>query len=95
VNYFMDGEGWSTIGGHRIEWGPGDLVFIAPAWEVHHHASGDRPVYQLAVQDNPLHLAMGSLVWQEDLRDRPRLLGAEPGFTTNRHALTATAEPGS
>ena len=44
-------------------------------------------MYQLAVQDNPFHLAMGSLVWQEDLGTPPRLLGAEPGFTTNRHLV--------
>ena len=84
VNYFIDGSGWSTVGGHRIEWSAGDLIFIAPAWEVHHHASNDRDVYQLAVQDNPLHLAMGSLLWQEDLKEPARLLGAEAGFVTNR-----------
>jgi hypothetical protein len=34
---------------------------------------------------------MGSLVWQEDLTLPPRLLGAEEGFTTNRHTIgTAT-----
>jgi gentisate 1,2-dioxygenase len=91
INYFLDGDGWSTIDGDRIEWGAGDLVFIAPSWLVHHHASGAQDVHQLAVQDNPLHLAMGSLLWQEDLALPPRLLGAEEGFTTNRHALgTAT-----
>jgi gentisate 1,2-dioxygenase len=91
VNYFIEGSGWSTVGGRRIEWSAGDLVFIAPAWTVHHHASGDQPVYQLAVQDNPLHLAMGSLLWQEDLQEPPRLLGAGPGFRTNRHLV----EPGT
>jgi gentisate 1,2-dioxygenase len=87
VNYFMDGTGWSTVGGTRVEWGPGDLIFIAPSWEVHHHASGEQDVYQLAVQDNPLHLAMGSLVWQEDLQEPVKLLGGEPGFVTNRDVL--------
>jgi len=93
VNYFIDGAGWSTVDGHRIEWEGGDLVFIAPSWAVHHHASTERPVYQLAVQDNPLHLAMGSLVWQEDLREPPRLLGAEPGFTTNRDSVEPPSTP--
>jgi gentisate 1,2-dioxygenase len=93
VNYFMDGSGWSTIDGQRVEWAGGDLVFIAPSWAVHHHASDERDVYQLAVQDNPLHLAMGSLVWQEDLREPVRLLGAEPGFTTNRDAVEQTTAP--
>ena len=87
VNYFFEGSGWSTIDGRRITWDAGDIVLLASAWAVHHHASDDRPVFQLAVQDNPLHLAMGSLVWQENLREPPRLLGVEPGFTTNRHAV--------
>jgi gentisate 1,2-dioxygenase len=87
VNYFISGRGWSTVDGERIDWSAGDLVFIAPGWATHHHASGPEPVQQLAVQDNPLHLAMGSLVWQEDLAEPPRLLGAEPGFTTNRDSL--------
>lgn len=90
VNYFLDGSGWSTVDGHRIEWDGGDLVFIAPSWAVHHHASDQRDVYQFAVQDNPLHLAMGSLVWQEDLREPVRLLGAEAGFETNRHSVERT-----
>jgi gentisate 1,2-dioxygenase len=88
VNYFIAGRGWSVVDGRRIEWSAGDLVFIAPGWATHHHASGPEPVQQLAVQDNPLHLAMGSLVWQEDLAEAPRLLGAEPGFSTNRDSLT-------
>jgi gentisate 1,2-dioxygenase len=93
VNYFFEGTGWSTVDGHRITWEGGDLVFIAPSWAVHHHASDDRPVYQLAVQDNPLHLAMGSLVWQEDLHEPPRLLGAEPGFITNRDSVEPSTTP--
>ncbi|MEY2451309.1 MAG: hypothetical protein QOD92_883 [Acidimicrobiaceae bacterium] len=91
VNYFLEGSGWSTVDGTRIEWEGGDLVFIAPSWAVHHHASSEQPVYQLAVQDNPMHLAMGSLVWQEDLREPPLLLGTEPGFTTNRDSIEPTS----
>jgi gentisate 1,2-dioxygenase len=91
VNYFLDGSGWSTVDGSRIEWEGGDLVFIAPSWAVHHHASSEQPVYQLAVQDNPMHLAMGSLVWQEDLREPPLLLGTETGFTTNRDSVEPTS----
>ena len=93
VNYFLDGAGWSTVDGSRIEWEGGDLVFIAPSWAVHHHASSELPVYQLAVQDNPMHLAMGSLVWQEDLRENALLLGTEPGFTTNRDSIEPTSAP--
>ena len=87
VNYFFSGNGWSTINGERVEWSEGDLVFAAPGWTAHHHASGADDVYQMAVQDNPIHLAMGSLLWQEDFDATPKLLGIEPGFTTNRHIL--------
>jgi gentisate 1,2-dioxygenase len=90
VNYFIQGAGHSRIGGRHVTWEGGDLIFVAPSWEVHHHTSGDEPVYQLAVQDNPLHLGMGSLLWQEDLREPPKVLGAEPGFLTNRHDVEAT-----
>ena len=36
------------------------------------------------MQDQPLNIAMESLLWQEDLKRPPRVLGAEPGFATNR-----------
>jgi gentisate 1,2-dioxygenase len=54
---------------------------------VHHHASNDEPVYELTIQDSPAHLATDSLLWQEDLKRPPRLLGSHPGFETNRSTL--------
>ena len=36
------------------------------------------------IQDQPLHLALASLLWQEDLRQPIKLLGVHPGFVTNR-----------
>ncbi|MEO7398493.1 MAG: cupin domain-containing protein [Ilumatobacteraceae bacterium] len=83
INYFFRGSGWSRIGGQRYEWEAGDLMLTAPGWMIHHHASddGDR-VYELTVQDQPLNIAMESLLWQEDLKHPPRVLGSESGFTT-------------
>lgn len=86
INYFFQGSGWSRIGGRRYEWETGDLVFTAPGWMTHNHASGPDPVYEITVQDFPFHLAMDSLMWQEDLRRPPRLLGSHSGFQTNRSA---------
>ena len=85
INYFFHGSGWSRVGGQRYEWGPGDLMLTAPGWMIHHHASddGDR-VYELTVQDQPLNIAMESLLWQEDLKRPARVLGSESGFATNR-----------
>jgi len=59
-------------------------MLSAPGWAVHNHASNDEDVYELTIQDQPLHLALGSLLWQEDLREAPRLLGMNSGFVTNR-----------
>ena len=85
INYFFHGRGHSHIAGRRYEWHAGDLMFTAPGWAIHHHASDhDDHVYELTIQDQPFHLAMESLLWQEDLRRPARLLGSEPGFTTNR-----------
>jgi gentisate 1,2-dioxygenase len=85
INYFFRGTGWSRVGGRRYQWGPGDLMLTAPGWMIHHHASDETDrVYELTVQDQPLHIAMESLLWQEDLKRPARLLGAEEGFVTNR-----------
>jgi gentisate 1,2-dioxygenase len=84
INYFFGGSGWSRIAGQRYEWSAGDLMLTAPGWAIHHHASDeDDPVYELTIQDSPLHLSMDSLMWQEDMKDAPRLLGSQPGFDTN------------
>ena len=67
-------------------------MLTAPGWVIHHHASGpDERVYELTVQDQPLNIAMESLLWQEDLKRPPRVLGAEPGFATNRTDETASS----
>lgn len=87
INYFFAGSGWSRVAGRRYEWSAGDLMLTAPGWAIHNHASNDEPVYELTIQDSPLHLAMDSLMWQEDLKNPPRLLGSQPGFETNREDI--------
>ena len=84
INYFFAGSGRSVVDGVRYEWKAGDLMLSAPGWAVHNHASDDEPVYELTVQDSPAHIAMESLLWQEDLGRPPAVLGAERGFATNR-----------
>jgi len=88
INYFFEGSGYSVVGGRTVEWKAGDLMLSAPGWAVHHHASHDKAVYELTIQDSPLHLAMDSLLWQENLRTKPILLGSHRGFDTNRVELT-------
>ena len=59
----------------------------APGWAIHNHSSNDESVYELTIQDSPLNIAMGSLLWQEDLSHPMEALGATGGFSTNREAV--------
>ncbi len=88
VNYYFQGKGYSTVEGKRYEWEAGDLMLSAPGWAIHNHASKDEDVYELTIQDQPMHLALGSLIWQEDLTSEPRLLGLSTGFSTNRNSTS-------
>ncbi|HEY3026107.1 MAG TPA: AraC family ligand binding domain-containing protein [Pyrinomonadaceae bacterium] len=88
INYYFQGSGYSTVEGQRYEWKAGDLMLSAPGWAVHNHASNNEDVYELTIQDQPMHLALGSLLWHEDLRGEPRLLGLRKGFATNRSGFT-------
>jgi gentisate 1,2-dioxygenase len=87
INYFFSGSGDSLVAGRRYEWRAGDLMLTAPGWAIHRHASHDDDVYELTIQDSPLNLAMDSLLWQEDLKHPPRLLGTSKGFATNKSEI--------
>ncbi len=87
INYYFAGSGYSTVQGKKYHWAAGDLMLSAPGWAIHNHASKDEDVYELTIQDQPVHIAMSSLLWQEDLKGEPRLLGVDSGFLTNRAAV--------
>jgi gentisate 1,2-dioxygenase len=87
INYFFSGSGWSRVSGRRYEWAAGDLMLSAPGWAIHNHASNGEPVYELTIQDSPFHIAGDSLMWQENLKQAPILLGSHPGWETNRGAI--------
>lgn len=84
INYFFAGRGFSVIQGERYEWKAGDLMLTAPGWAIHNHASYEDDVYELTIQDSPLNIWMGSLLWQENLSHPMEALGATGGFATNR-----------
>ncbi len=84
INYYFAGAGRSTVDGKVLEWKAGDLMMSAPGLAVHNHASYDQPVYELTIQDSPLHINMDSLLWQESLKSPMVLLGSHAGFNTNR-----------
>ena len=86
INYYFHGRGRSTVEGKVYEWKSGDLMLSAPGWAIHNHASYDEPVYELTIQDQPMNIAMESLLWQESLKQPLAVLGVEHGFATNREA---------
>jgi gentisate 1,2-dioxygenase len=91
VNYIFAGRGWSIVGGQRYEWGAGDLMLTAPGWMNHGHASHEgEDVYELTIQDSPLQIAIGSLLWVENLRnERTEALGVTKGYETNAEQVLA------
>jgi gentisate 1,2-dioxygenase len=84
INYYFAGRGRSTVEGKIYEWKAGDLMLSAPGWAVHNHASYDEAVYELTVQDQPMHIALESILWQESLKLPLAVLGQQEGFQTNR-----------
>ena len=86
INYYFHGSGRSTVEGKVYQWKAGDLMLSAPGWAVHNHASYDDYVYELTVQDQPLNIAMESLLWQESLKLPMAVLGVQEGVGTNRAA---------
>ncbi|KAB2790326.1 hypothetical protein F9L06_24970 [Brucella anthropi] len=81
INYHIRGYGYSLVGGERIDWKQGDLLFSAPSWVEHAHYHGEEGWTVLTVQDHPLHISMGSLLWQENPDDPILSLGNEKGQT--------------
>lgn len=92
INYIFTGRGWSIVGGRRYEWGAGDLMLTAPGWMNHGHATYEgEDVYELTIQDSPLQIAIGSLLWVENLKDdRTEALGVTKGYETNRSELVGS-----
>jgi gentisate 1,2-dioxygenase len=86
INYYFQGSGYSVVEGVKYPWKAGDLMLSAPGWAVHNHAALDEDVYELTIQDSPLNIWMGSLLWQESLDQPIEALGTHEGFTTNRPA---------
>jgi len=86
INYYFSGSGYSVVEGTKYAWKAGDLMLSAPGWAIHNHASFDEDVYELTIQDSPLNIWMGSLLWQENLHQPLEALGSTGGFTTNRPA---------
>ena len=79
INYHTRGSGRSVVNGESVEWKGGDLLYSAPGWSEHAHYWNEEGWTVITVQDHPMHIAMGSLLWQEDMRGPIYALGLEPG----------------
>lgn len=79
INYHIRGSGFSVVDGKRIDWKAGDLLLSAPSWTEHAHYHGEDGCTVLTVQDHPLHISMGSLLWQENMAAPILSLGNEDG----------------
>ena len=84
INYYFGGAGHSVVQGDRLDWKAGDLMFSAPGWAIHNHATDVGPVYEMTIQDMPFCINTDALLWQEDLKGPISLLGSHAGFETNR-----------
>ncbi len=89
INYYFAGRGYSIVEGEKYSWQAGDLMLSAPGWAIHNHASLEEGVYELTIQDSPLNIWMGSLLWQERLDQPIESLGMTGGFSTNRSVPAA------
>jgi gentisate 1,2-dioxygenase len=79
INYHTRGFGYSIVDGKRIDWKAGDLLFSAPSWLEHAHYTGEEGWTVLTVQDHPLQISLGSLLWQENPDQQIFSLGNEEG----------------
>src|SRR3546814_17687625 len=74
-------------------------MLSAPGWAEHAHYMGSpdgSPIDQatLTVQDHPMHIAMESLIWQEELDGAIHALGSEPGVKNYKIGRASGRERG-
>jgi gentisate 1,2-dioxygenase len=81
INYHAEGWGSSVVDGVKVDWKAGDLLLSAPSWSEHAHYHGTDGLTVLTVQDHPMHIALGSLLWQERMNGPIHALGSERGQT--------------
>ncbi|HMS77969.1 MAG TPA: hypothetical protein PKC20_00235, partial [Burkholderiaceae bacterium] len=81
INYHVQGWGRSVVDGATVEWKAGDLLLSAPTWSEHAHYMGSDGATVLTVQDHPMHIALGSLLWQERMNGPILALGQHEGQT--------------
>lgn len=79
INYHASGHGTSVVDGVTVQWKAGDLLFSAPGWSEHAHYFGTDGWEVLTIQEHPMHIALGSLLWQEKIDGPIYALGSQRG----------------
>jgi gentisate 1,2-dioxygenase len=69
ILYVLEGRGYSVIEDKKIEWGPGDALYI-PVWAWHHHVNTDseNSARYLACENAPMLQNLGRLAIREEAR---------------------------
>ena len=61
VLFVLRGSGYTLLDGERVDWGPGDTVYIAAGLWHQHHVTSDEPAMVLAIKPIPLQEYLGEL----------------------------------
>lgn len=56
--YWLEGEGYSIIGGQKYSWGPGDAQYVPPDTFHQHFVTSDKPAQYLRIIPSPLLMNM-------------------------------------
>ncbi len=56
--YWLEGEGYSIIGESKVNWGPGDAMYVPPDTFHQHFVTSDRPARYLRIIPSPLLMNM-------------------------------------
>jgi uncharacterized RmlC-like cupin family protein len=54
--YWLSGAGYSIVGDERVEWGPGDAMYVPPDTFHQHYNTSDEPARYLRVIPSPMLL---------------------------------------
>jgi gentisate 1,2-dioxygenase len=68
VYHVVEGQGYTEIGGERIEWTRSD-TFCVPSWKPHRHFNaGDEKAYLFSFSDRPLLEKLGMFRRQQEIK---------------------------
>ena len=55
------GQGYSILDGERIDWAPGDVLYVGAGVWHQHHVTSDEPAMAIAIKPLPIQEYMGEL----------------------------------